>query len=110
MTSVIEHPLPAATKTETLLELRGLAVDYGSTRVVNGVDLSIGAGEIVGLAGESGCGKSTVANAAMQILPPTARVTGGSILFRGEDLVNPIARGATNVPLAERLDRLPDRR
>jgi peptide/nickel transport system ATP-binding protein len=87
MTSAIQHPHPAATKTATLLELRGLAVDYGSTRVVNGVDLAIGAGEIVGLAGESGCGKSTVANAMMQILPPTARVTGGSILFRGEDLV-----------------------
>ena len=71
MTSAIEHPAPAATKTETLLELRGLAVEYGSARVVDGVDLSIGAGEIVGLAGESGCGKSTVANAMMQILPPT---------------------------------------
>ena len=81
----------ARTAPETLLELRGLQVEYGwgesAMRAVDGVDLTIGAGEIVGLAGESGCGKSTVANAAMQILRSPASVVGGSILFRGEDLV-----------------------
>src|SRR5213079_2452010 len=45
-----------------------------------------GAGEIVGLAGESGCGKSTVANTVMSILRPPARIVGGSVLFRGDDL------------------------
>src|SRR4029453_4342438 len=43
--------------------------------------------ETVGLAGESGCGKSTIANAVMQILRPPARITGGSILFEGENLL-----------------------
>ena len=74
---------------EVLVEIRQLAVDYGGerpVRAVDGVDLSIRAGEIVGLAGESGCGKSTVANAVMQILRPPARVVGGSVLFRGEEL------------------------
>jgi peptide/nickel transport system ATP-binding protein len=71
---------------ETLVELRGLSVDYGNVRAVDGVDLTIGAGEILGLAGESGCGKSTVANAVMQILRPPAHIAKGSILFRGEDL------------------------
>ena len=52
-------------------------------RAVDGVDLAIREGEIVGLAGESGCGKTTIANAVMQILRPPARITGGSILFRG---------------------------
>jgi peptide/nickel transport system ATP-binding protein len=87
MTALMEQPTTTATLTETLLELRGLAVDYGSLRAVNGVDLEIRAGEIVGLAGESGSGKSTVANAAMQILRPPAHVTAGSVLFRGDDLV-----------------------
>ena len=87
MTAVVGEPEHAVeTSSETLLELRDLAVAYGSVRAVDGINLSIGAGEIVGLAGESGCGKSTVANAIMQILRPPARIVGGSILFRGEDL------------------------
>src|SRR5262249_23733076 len=53
---------------------------------VDGIDLDIRAGEIVGLAGESGCGKTTVANAVLQVLRPPARITGGSIRFRGEEI------------------------
>jgi peptide/nickel transport system ATP-binding protein len=71
----------------TLVDVRGLQVDYGRLRAVDGVDLEIRRGEVVGLAGESGCGKSTVANALMQILRPPARITGGSIVFDGTDLV-----------------------
>jgi peptide/nickel transport system ATP-binding protein len=77
----------SAVATKTLLEVRGLEVEYGRVRAVDGVDLQIDTGEILGLAGESGCGKSTVANAVMQILRPPARVVGGSIRFQGEDLV-----------------------
>jgi peptide/nickel transport system ATP-binding protein len=84
---VIVAPDPRATRTETLVELRGLKVNYGDVRAVDGVDLEIRSGEVVGLAGESGCGKSTVANAVMQILRPPARISGGSILFHGDDLV-----------------------
>ena len=72
--------------TKTLLEVRGLEVEYGRVRAVDGIDLTIGTGEILGLAGESGCGKSTVANAIMQILRPPARIVGGSIRFQGEDV------------------------
>jgi peptide/nickel transport system ATP-binding protein len=87
VTAVVGEPERASeTANETLLELRQLAVAYGSLRAVDGIDLRIAPGEIVGLAGESGCGKSTVANAIMHILRPPARVVGGSILFRGEDL------------------------
>jgi peptide/nickel transport system ATP-binding protein len=78
-------PLEDTVRPETLLELRGLTVDYGRVRAVDGIDLSIRAGEVLGLAGESGSGKSTVANAMMQILRPPARV-GGGIVFRGEDM------------------------
>ena len=59
-------------RTDTLLELRGLTVEYGHgerpVRAVDAIDLRISPGEIIGLAGESGCGKTTVASAVMQIL------------------------------------------
>jgi peptide/nickel transport system ATP-binding protein len=75
---------------EPIIELRKLVVDYGyaerRTRAVDGIDLTIRVGEIVGLAGESGSGKSTVANAIMQILRSPAHVAGGGVYFRGEHL------------------------
>jgi peptide/nickel transport system ATP-binding protein len=87
MTAVApEQGMQARDSREALVELRGLAVAYGDVRAVDGIDLTIAPGEIVGLAGESGCGKTTVANTVMQILRPPARVAGGQVLFRGEDL------------------------
>ena len=83
--------VPAAVERELLLELRQLVVDYEvpgkRVRAVDHVDLQIHAGEIFGLAGESGCGKSTTGNAILQILREPARVTGGEIRFRGENLL-----------------------
>ena len=74
-----------------VVELENLVVDYvtrtRTVRAVDGVSLSIAAGEIVGLAGESGCGKSTLGNAVMQVLRPPAQVTAGRVLFGGEDVV-----------------------
>src|SRR5256884_6734631 len=87
MTSLMEAPVPIRTSRPALLELHGLTVDYGSARAVDGIDLAIHQGETLGLAGESGCGKTTVANAVMQILRPPGRISGGSVVFRGEDLV-----------------------
>jgi len=73
-----------------VLELVDLVVEYVEptrrVRAVDGVSLRIGAGEIVGLAGESGCGKTTTGNAILQILRPPAEITGGRILFRGADV------------------------
>ncbi len=86
MTAAVHEPERAGTIRETLVELRGLSVAYDDVVAVDNIDLKIGAGEIVGLAGESGCGKSTVANTVMQILRPPARIAGGSVLFRGDDL------------------------
>jgi peptide/nickel transport system ATP-binding protein len=87
VTAVVGEPRRELESTdETLVELRNLSVAYGDVRAVDGIDLTIGTSEILGLAGESGCGKSTVANAVMQILRPPARIVDGAVLFRGEDL------------------------
>ena len=90
ITTVTAEPQRSAFRGDPLVELRDLAVEYGlgdrRVRAVDGVNLSISPGEILGLAGESGCGKSTVANALMQILRPPAQLAGGQIVFQGEDL------------------------
>jgi peptide/nickel transport system ATP-binding protein len=79
-----------AVQGEALVQLEDLVVDYlepdRAVRAVDHLNLTIRAGEIVGLAGESGCGKTTTGNAILQILRPPAEVTGGRILFRGTDL------------------------
>ncbi|MFC7330704.1 ABC transporter ATP-binding protein [Marinactinospora rubrisoli] len=72
------------------LEVRDLTVAYrtagGEVPAVRGVDLTVEAGSKLGLAGESGCGKSTVALALLRLLPASARV-GGRILLDGEDVL-----------------------
>jgi oligopeptide/dipeptide ABC transporter ATP-binding protein len=74
-----------------VLELKDLQVRYrtaaGEARAVDGVSLSVDAGEYLGLVGESGCGKSTIAKAILGILPPNARVAGGSMRYRDRELV-----------------------
>ena len=91
MTSLAEHVPVTRQREAALLELRELVVEYGvgprSARAVDGVDLVIHEGEVLGLAGESGCGKTTIANTVLQILRPPARITGGSILFEGEEIL-----------------------
>ena len=93
MTGLVQDAPPAIApdvETEVLLELEDLVVDYLEAdrplRAVDHVNLKIRAGEIVGLAGESGCGKTTTANAILSILQPPAEVTGGHIRFRGVDV------------------------
>ncbi|MFM8748261.1 MAG: ABC transporter ATP-binding protein [Aestuariivirga sp.] len=77
-------------KGETLLEIRGLKIEGNSDGVwhpiVKGVDLSLKRGEVLGLIGESGAGKSTIGLAAMGFARPGCRITHGSIMFDGIDL------------------------
>ena len=74
-----------------LLEVAGLRIsiptDDGLARILDHVDLTIPRGRIVGVVGESGCGKSTLVRAILGILPRSARVDAGRILFAGEDLL-----------------------
>ena len=79
------------TMSEALLQIRNLSVDYlldvGAFQAVRNVSFDIGRGEIFGLAGESGCGKSTIAYAITRLSKPPAWVTGGEILLDGVDLL-----------------------
>jgi len=72
-----------------MLEVRDLAVDLvaGQKRLLSSVTFDIAAGEIVGLFGESGCGKTTLAHALLQLLPRARFSLHGSIHFRGTDLM-----------------------
>ncbi len=74
----------------SLLTLQDLRVEYrtrrGVRRAVDGVTLDVRPGEILGLVGESGCGKTTLGRAVIRVLPRNARITGGRILFEGGDL------------------------
>ncbi len=73
-----------------LLDIRDLCVDYitdaGPVRAIDHLDLTVEPGEIIGVAGESGSGKTTLAKALMRILPPPAVISGGHIIFDGEDV------------------------
>lgn len=74
-----------------LLDIQDLKTYYttlrGSVKAVEGVSFQVEKGEALGLAGESGCGKTTVALSIMRILPPGGKILEGKILFRDIDLV-----------------------
>jgi oligopeptide/dipeptide ABC transporter ATP-binding protein len=73
--------------TAPLLEIRGLTVRYGSRLATWAVDLTLRPGEVLGLVGESGAGKSTVGCAVVRLLADGARVEAGAIHFEGRDLL-----------------------
>ncbi len=74
-----------------LLEVSGLSVDYvteaADVRAVDHVDLEVQPGEFLGIVGESGCGKSTLLFAIAQLLSPPAEIAGGTVVFKGRDMV-----------------------
>ena len=75
-----------------LLDIKDLSVQFASdgkvVKAVNSVSLKIDRGETLGLVGETGAGKTTIAKAILQILPtPPAKVTGGEIFFEGQDVL-----------------------
>jgi len=74
-----------------LLEVDGLRTYYftseGVVKAVDNVSLSLERGESLGLAGESGCGKSTFGYSILRLVPPPGRIVGGKILFDGKDIL-----------------------
>jgi oligopeptide/dipeptide ABC transporter ATP-binding protein len=76
---------------QPLLEVRDLQVEIplsrGLVRAVDGVSFSVQPGQALGLVGESGCGKSMTLRAILGLLPKPASITGGQVLYDGDDLV-----------------------
>ncbi len=77
---------------KNVIEVKNLSVDYvtgdGSfVRAVDNVSFEIAEGQSLGLAGESGCGKSTIAYSLMRLHRPPAIISGGEILFQGDDVL-----------------------
>ena len=79
-----------------LLEIRNLCTHFktphGTVRAVDDVSLDVGSGEVLGIVGESGCGKSVLSLSILQLLPmPPTIFAGGSIIFEGRDLLRATA-------------------
>jgi oligopeptide/dipeptide ABC transporter ATP-binding protein len=77
---------------EVLVQIRDLSVTYhtrlGPLSAVDNVSFDIFRGEIIGLVGESGCGKSTMGKALMRMIAPPGEISGGQIIFSGEDVMS----------------------
>ncbi|NVC62597.1 ABC transporter ATP-binding protein [Vibrio sp. 05-20-BW147] len=86
------HSLAKAFHPDPVLQVRNLCVDYitdnGDFNAVKSVSFDIGKGEIFGLAGESGCGKSTIAFAINRLHKPPAFISGGEIIFEDRNLLS----------------------
>ncbi len=86
--------VPARAAASPLLSVEGLAVSMAGDLVVEDVSFALAAGEMVGLVGESGCGKSVTALSIMRLIPqPPGRIERGRILFDGTDLASLSADG-----------------
>jgi len=82
------HSLPSD---KILLDVRQLSINYldkdrPPTRAVEDVSFTLNKGELLGLVGESGCGKTTLVLALLRLLPSTGQIVGGEIFFNGKDL------------------------
>lgn len=77
---------------EPLLTVNNLQTEFptraGLVRAVNDVSFSVDRGELVGLVGESGCGKSITALSIIGLISPPGKIVGGSIKFKGEELIS----------------------
>jgi peptide/nickel transport system ATP-binding protein len=97
-----EPPSAGAPVAEPVLAVRDLRVhfflDEGVVRAVDGVSFEVLPGQVVGIVGESGCGKSVTMKAILQIVEPPGRVVAGEILFRRRRLASDGATGGEDRP------------
>ena len=80
-------------KDNLLLEVKDLTTHFftqdGVVKAVDGISYNVHEGEVLGIVGESGCGKSVSAMSVMKLIPnPPGRIVNGSVVFEGEDLVS----------------------
>jgi oligopeptide/dipeptide ABC transporter ATP-binding protein len=106
MEDVRSNPASTTHDPESLLEVRDLWVrfcvnDGQEFTVLERISFDIAPGEVVGLLGESGSGKTTLALSLLRLLPPAARLAGGSVRFRGRDLLSLNEKQLRNVRGAE---------
>jgi oligopeptide/dipeptide ABC transporter ATP-binding protein len=96
--TVVEELVPASARrarpeptSAPLLDVRGLRTSFhtrdGVVRAVDGIDFHVGRGEIMGLVGESGCGKSVTSLSIMGLVARPGRIEGGEVWFDGRDLL-----------------------
>ena len=95
-----------------LLEIKELNVSFpsesGELEVLGDVSLNIGEGKIVGVVGESGCGKTLTALSIMGLLPvPPARVNSGEVIYKGENLLSLTERETQALPRKQDLHDIP---
>ena len=78
--------------TAPVLRVEGLRMYYttmaGDVKAVDGIDFEVGEREILGIVGESGCGKSSLASTLLKLLPHNSKIVGGKVLLEGQDLVH----------------------
>jgi oligopeptide/dipeptide ABC transporter ATP-binding protein len=88
---------PTHTATDPLLRVRDLRVsfrlDEGTVRAVDGLSFDVLPGQVIGIVGESGCGKSVTMKAILQLVEPPGTVTSGEIRYRGNNLLRLKPRG-----------------
>ncbi|MGH2454897.1 MAG: ABC transporter ATP-binding protein [Candidatus Limnocylindria bacterium] len=91
ITEVQPPPRRVGEAGQRLLDVRGLQTSFhtrdGVVRAVTGVDFSVNRGEVMGLVGESGCGKSVTSLSIMRLIAPPGRIEAGEVMFDGQDLL-----------------------
>ena len=116
--TIIEEIVPASARRarrqrtdRPLLEVHGLRTSFytrdGVVRAVDGIDFHVDSGEIMGLVGESGCGKSVTSLSIMRLVAKPGRIEAGEVMFDGMDLMKVSGEEMRKIRRRPDLDDLP---